>query len=935
MTVYFSTYLLNHLKNKNTKKSLKKNIVSAKPILGSYSRCNRPCCNLVCEAKPRLNVDFLSYDPGKKFRSCAQKYDAPLMMELFNYNLISPELMTVRHLWTLFIDYVPRDDGSFSLFGYYNGNFDTFEVNGRKQNIMSSLKLFYREIKKIARLVRRQKLIFFKEALIKLKRASKIKGTVSGLYKRLSQYVIKLSVFGYDLNPEFIYYSVIFFKKCKIKRWYSFNQEGEFLKLKTKGLFIRDFKQFVANDTYGKDIEKINLENKRHLKPGEDFLVQLTVLYFDVTGWLWSNFPGFFLEAEDHVSLASIGFQLSLFFHGNPLNMAQLRMSPDTLEQFHLKSQGGLVFNTTFRCKSGEPLRPALNRMNPVKSLHLYDIQGAYGGALKSSNSIPCGHLLHYVSTDEKYSDNLVLERVTDSFPFAQERDITFNIIYCHMNNPEYEIVSVYHSFNHRNQFFMNKYSLDLTLILRLKETRTEDVDKRYGIGGKSVLIRMFLIDGIYWHGPCDLGCQDDNFRYANGANGQDLAKESERKFLEIKKLATSIFGSRVEVLRIFPCHFKTVDPFTGLVYNGVKEFYKNCQHPLIKPFRLYQNIKKKIRFYKDVMNDLNCFITAKVTLPKNPTFGFVIGKFCLKCYDPTLSENHHLRLAATNKSQQYSIFSGSQLNFLVEECQAEIDSVTHVWRFMPSPDYKPYIHKMLKLRIECQKEGYNTLKKMCKNIINAGIGYWQIKSDRHRTKSYFSYKSIPRGMASSILSVSTLDGNGKYLKYLSTRRKYTSWLRYYFGQSLLGVGHAVLQESKLILLKVFLCFDKYMDKEKFNLLYVNTDSSLVACTENSVIECVYPDKADKFKREVYSGLFFDPGNSLDDSTGRMILEKSFYGHFEFTSSSPRNYQIITLPSPEEEEGRETTSHVRGIKSLVNTLRIDRKSLVDGDSVPF
>ena len=75
----------------------------------------------------------------------------------------------------------------------------------------------------------------------------------------------------------------------------------------------------------------------------------------------------------------------------------------------------------------------------------------------------------------------------------------------------------------------------------------------------------------------------------------------------------------------------------------------------------------------------------------------------------------------------------------------------------------------------------------------------------------------------------------------ISYKRKcYTSYKSYYHQQSLLPLSHAILQESKLLLLKTYLAFDRYMDKQKFNLLYTNTDSFLVCMTERNLFKLVY-----------------------------------------------------------------------------------------------
>ena len=887
------------------KKKKPKKVVTSSPVWGSFIECARPCCRIICPARPRINVNFRGYDRNKKFRSCARRFDQPLLMELDHFNLIFEDLMTHRHLWTLFVDY-RWDDDSFTLQGYYFGEFETFSIRGTRTNVMTTIKLFYREMKKYARVVRKKKRQFFGETLKRLKSAARVNGTMSRLYRRLLSYVHKLSVFGYGLSPDFISYLAVFLNKMKVRSWYSFNDEGEFLKLKTKHFFVRDFKQFVGNEAL--DPALINVENKR-IVPTDDGLAHLSALYFDVTGWLWGNFNGFFLEAEDHVTIAGVGHQLSLFYHGNPLNMAQFRMIPSTLEHFQLKSFGGLVFNTTSLCRSGEAIRPAFGRMNPVRTLHMYNIQGSYGSSLKNAPSIPCGQFLHYAKTGDG-----IFERVKDAIPLNTERDITYNLIYSFMNHEAYDIASVYHSYNHLNQFTLNKYSLDLTLVLKSK-------------ADGALKVNMYLIDGVFWHGPCPLGCQDENFRYVNGRDGRELAEESSRKYREIKGLAEIIFGSRVTVERVFPCHFKTVDPFTGEIYHDAASFYKDCRHPLITPLRLYRNPKKRLRLDQDVYPDPHCFITARVTLPPNFSFGYCVGKFCLKCRNDSLSDCHHLRLVAANKSQQYSLFSNQQLRFLVEECGARIVDATHVWRYVPSRDYQPYIVKVSGLRAACQERGLVTLKKMCKNMINGGIGYFQMKSDRPRARNYLAYKKVPRRLASAVQSLTTVNGNGRYLKFQIPGR-YPSGLNYYFGQSLLGVSHAVLQESKLILLKIFLALDRYMDPEKLKLLYVNTDSCLVACTEKNLSDCVRPSDRNHFFSSVYPDLFYDDDGPGGDSTGRLILEKSFQAPFEFTSSSSRNYQIIT-PGP-------APSWVKGVKS-VSLIQHDRLALdsLNLDSVPF
>ena len=443
--------------------------------------------------------------------------------------------------------------------------------------------------------------------------------------------------------------------------------------------------------------------------------------------------------------------------------------------------------------------------------------------------------------------------------------------------------------------------------------------------------------------------------KYKNSLTYQEVKKESDEKFKNLKSLIECLFPGKGFLKAFYHCCGRVVNPYqNNAVYPSLKDFIRDSTNPDVNRYALYHNKPSRltqdevIKAFKEENDEKfrtsplsNASFIAKVSTPEShccSTMGYVIGKVCHVCQHKTASsinssslnvstvsssvnatssfvlreDRHRPKLIAAQSNPNYALFTSEMLRFLVKEKNVHIDHVSHVFLYVKSFTHVPFLRKSLESREFFKSRKMKKCSSFMKNISNSLIGIMQKKSDKTCSRTRVVTSVDLRKFKNKELKVEvagTLRDRTVY--YLTTPYNPPTWRSYYFLQKNLFGSIHVLQFSKLRLLKIVKFIADNCLQSKLRLLRINTDSLIYASTENepSFQDCVSPWRKTNFQKHWQE--FIALSKDCPDSLGKIALEAwSGYKKFLMIAKNSRGYSLTKHDSINAEEIERTYKQV-------------------------
>ena len=828
-----------------------------------------------------------------------------------------------------------NDTGGGVLFTYFDFEKNTyvtseFNINYGDESYLDIIGLI-NKLNDVSSKYEKDKKFFFKNQLHKLKllKAKTKKGFFSILYKDLNLYVNKLMIFGFLLSTRFmerIEQGLFHLKRTRVKNksLYGYkairNNNDIILCLSNKKFYIRDFIRMMTsmNDGSNNEIE----DNKKIMKDYfEEMKLPITnndmennmTLFKLINSILIENFNNYSLLFSNCCSIASVGYDLlaSQSVRNNFLDFSTFRLSLSSYMIMTKFLKGGLISNYVTLAYNNQFLRQSLNYYDPVKKLLIYDICSCYASSFYESEQ-PIGQIYRY-DTNIQHPDELILKR--DLYSFRAERDFVLLFLWKHITKLEYEeILTTFHHYNSLGQFSISNYSLDLTIITRNRTTRkihyyfynfhhffSHTCERCLENHRKSCPLLANPSSSSSSSSSSSKNCDCPSMQYRSKMSYDELKLYSDNNDQLLRELLRESFepDNNFSYEIIYSCCYFSMnqgvlDPTTSpsTIYYSIQDFILSC--PAVWKYRINYKLPhkmKKNQLYSDLATDklLNCYVIAKITIPKqyrSASNGYVISKTCSGCKFRKEShiKDHKPRLICGHNNSNYSLFNGETINFLINERNAIIDDISHVFVFATGTSHRIFLDSCIKLRYFYLKHDQKLLSSLFKNLVNSAIGLQQSRPNKVRNVTHLCEYFKEGDDIQSICNTES----GKYF-YVKRKKKPLSWASVYFMQKNITSSIQILEQSKLNLLRIINFTDKCFMSSTFRLIRINVDSIYVLITEDDLESCVIPGQEKFYK--TYRNKYFTDSKKNVYCLGKMYLENS-YSNFVFTSMSNTTYNL-------------------------------------------
>ena len=719
-------------------------------------------------------------------------------------------------------------------------------------------------------------------------------------------------------------------------------------------------------------------------------------LFMYYNDFICKLFPGFNLVFVDFSSVSSLSLAISchesscnLDIDNNIKNDCHLKMfdislfkqSCRTQEIFNNFVYGGLCVRARPYIRKNDPIRPATaDSYDPVNSIFFYDVKGMYSSVLKDCE-LASGILNHYEISEEKDS----LHLVHDMTLFYSEFKSIFFLIWKYnqeLDNAAFYISNIFSNYNGNGCIQIDRNQFDLTIIIR----RRKD----------SAIFKILFINIHHWFThTCDRcsfitcvenGCSKSEINESLVYKGKKSygevyqnSRENDEKILEM----TQTIKNAEYVVYHSCCQLKNNLEKWGNISNFFKKFqpvqiYNNHFLNPPKKFNLEEVIRTLSRCESTTNNDekedededeydcqfrtlINAFYVVKLNTIEEKKkeeddddddtsqFGYIIGKSCIECAfnndDDDITKKdarHHLtRTTASRNSYSYVMVDGATLRFLLMERNVEVESLSHIFTYIPTSSLKPFVNKILEARQDSINKNSMFLSKSLKLLLNALIGRLQLRTNMsHNNKTEKNlFFEIPKRftkksrLQNDIVNVSYAGKIfNKTVHYVTVKKLLPTRDSFYFKQGYFINGIKILQASKKILLKLFNVFDKYFDGKKYSYLLTHTDSIILAGSLNeaeitpssstsssSCSEAIFSILKPEFKhlqkqlKEKYFSCEKDKTLNYLSSFGKLVLQKSIVcnksdcgselSDFIFLAPMDNSYSLHVSTAKPEENG--------------------------------
>jgi len=227
------------------------------------------------------------------------------------------------------------------------------------------------------------------------------------------------------------------------------------------------------------------------------------------------------------------------------------------------------------------------------------------------------------------------------------------------------------------------------------------------------------------------------------------------------------------------------------------------------------------------------------------------------------------------------------------------VKNLTKVIQFEPG---NKLFHKFLQDKVQerrnGEKKGGSVVSNMAKLSLNAAVGYTLLREEKLGKPRICDEKALKRAVRmNNILEIDYIGPTYHAKEYYAKKKEKCDTLYYIstekenFTPSLpILIGYKVLAMAKYHMLKLFKRIRKYIDDEKIDFLYTDTDSAYFALSENTMDECVKPHLFEKWSEKKKHQMFVTNEKGTDKFTP-LLLKLEASGK-NFAALSPKTYVL-------------------------------------------
>ena len=171
------------------------------------------------------------------------------------------------------------------------------------------------------------------------------------------------------------------------------------------------------------------------------------------------------------------------------------------------------------------------------------------------------------------------------------------------------------------------------------------------------------------------------------------------------------------------------------------------------------------------------------------------------------------------------------------------VQKVHAVIEYAPKICFRKFVNDTKNSRIEAamNEDTSNIIPAIKKKILNSAYGQLLVRRDKHTKLKYFENDKEVRVMMNDarFIDVEQIDTSLYELKMNRTKTVY---------DNVIQVAAWILNDAKVSLLKIYYDFlIKYLNRDMFQLLFVDTDSAYIALSTSTVEEAIKPNMKGKY----------------------------------------------------------------------------------------
>ena len=489
--------------------------------------------------------------------------------------------------------------------------------------------------------------------------------------------------------------------------------------------------------------------------------------------------------------------------------------------------------------------------------------------------------------TDLKCDQDYSLKLVRDTtFFYSEFKSIMFLIWSIEKNLETATYISnIFSNYNGNSCVQIANNQIDLTVIIR--NSKSDSINKIYFMNIHNVFTHtcpkcsfIFQDNDNQEESGKKKKYLDQKINYKGGKSYEEVYKQSSENDDHIVNMVKCIKNSQYLVYYSC-CELKKGIEKYSTIFQFFKQFdlmKKYDSHFLNPPVKIsFKNIIQVLKrgdvcpakaesantkTDDETFNRLiNAFYVVKLNIPmcqeeqeEKCQFGYIIGKSCISCgikesttstatatssSSSTVSSTHVTKTTASFNSYSYVMIDGPTLHFLLKEKNAQVEKITHVFTYITSPSWRPFVKKILRARQESINNNFNFLNKGLKLLLNSLIGRLQLRAGiglntKTDKRLYFT---LPRRLKENSDQIVSIAYAGqifnKTAHYVTFRRLPPTKDSFFFNQGHIVNGIKILQCSKTVLLEYFNLFDKYFDGKRYSYVQTQTDSITLAASLN------------------------------------------------------------------------------------------------------
>lgn len=581
-------------------------------------------------------------------------------------------------------------------------------------------------------------------------------------------------------------------------------------------------------------------------------------------------------------SLSKLAFEsiwLQYAKMAGPLGHAIEKCSPYVESLIRPHCKGGFSFSCQDELKEGAPMAQG---MEPASSIKEYDLTSAYGFAGLNIDAAK--------GFGVSFGGGMGAHNRYSSFEF---RAVMYTI-HKMRRSQGLDIASVYSNFSHLGYVTVNRYPLDLVVIL------------------EDGTIEMFNMDGHFCHGDYAHPSCPTLPRYANNMTRDECEDRSYARDGSIKRWMAKLTeqGVKVRYTVLTDCcdpeytkeSLKSIFdrvPELGLLSEGMDRL------PGL-------NVGKAME-----LSDVAFMLVANVSMSNVPCEFTQRGA---QSFGPFFDQLQESATQTTAWSKDRMLLTSNYCKFLRRlEAQhgmkLNIDSIEWIIYYKKDPLLNEVFKNLLEKRVSFSG---NKLKAgLIKAIVNYGCGYFGLnnKKSLYKTKARIVSR-LPKAFSLARHSVEPIDGFGNR-DLLLVRN---SLLRKTMPAcpTPLALFVAIVEHGKMMMANILSVLQTHLRPTAFRLLYSNVDNIIVALASDTWDGCIKPDSSrDRFYAD-WSKICMPEAAAADaapSQPGKLKLEWSIGPGTDWRFVSPFCMYYAILTSPDAQQSMHKTSAFTNLRS--------------------